>query len=110
MMKMIMAIISDEDSNSVVNELGQHGFGVTRLCSTGGFLRAGNTTIMVGTDEEKISEAIEIIRSKCKTRKKAIPNLEMTGGMGVMGAAYPLEVTVGGATLFVLNVERFEKL
>jgi len=109
-MKMIMAIISDEDSNSVIHELGRNGFGVTRLCSTGGFLKAGNTTIMIGTDEEKIPEAIEIIKSKCKTRKKAIPNMEMSGGMGVMGAAYPLEVTVGGATLFVFNVERFEKL
>lgn len=109
-MKMIMAIVSDEDSNSVINELSQNGFGVTRLCSTGGFLRAGNTTIMVGTDEEKISEAIEIIKSKCKTRKKAVPNMEMPGGMGVMGTAYPLVVTVGGATIFVLNVERFEKL
>jgi uncharacterized protein YaaQ len=109
-MKLIMAIISDEDSNSVISELGQKGFGVTRLCSTGGFLRAGNTTIMIGTDEDKISEAIEIIRKKCKTRKKAMPNLEMSGGMGVMGSAFPMEVTVGGATVFVLNVDSFEKL
>jgi uncharacterized protein YaaQ len=109
-MKLVMAIISDEDSNPVISELGQTGFGVTRLCSTGGFLRAGNTTIMVGTDEEKVSEVIELIRSKCKTRKKAMPNLEMSGGMGVMGAAFPLEVTVGGATVFVLDVEHFEKL
>ena len=109
-MKLIMAIISDEDSNSVISELGQKGFGVTRLCSTGGFLRAGNTTIMIGTDEDKISEAIEIIRKKCKTRKKAKPNLEMSGGMGVMGSAFPMEVTVGGATVFVLNVDSYEKL
>lgn len=109
-MKLIMAIISDEDSNAVISELGQGGFGVTRLCSTGGFLRAGNTTIMIGTDEEKITNVIEIIRKKCKTRKKAMPNLEMSGGMGVMGAAFPMEVTVGGATVFVLNVEKFEKL
>lgn len=109
-MKMIMAVISDEDSGSVVGELAQAGFGVTRLCSTGGFLRAGNTTIMIGTDDERLNEAIEVLKSKCKTRKKAMPNLEMSGGMGVMGSAYPMEVTVGGATLFVLNVERFEKL
>ncbi len=109
-MKMIMAVISDEDSNNVISELGQQGFGVTRLCSTGGFLRAGNTTIMIGAQKEKISQAIEIIRSKCKTRKKAMPNLEMSGGMGVMGAGFPLEVTVGGATIFVFNVEQFEKL
>ncbi len=109
-MKLIMAVISDEDSNAVISELGQGGFGVTRLCSTGGFLRAGNTTIMIGTDEEKLPYAIELIRKKCKTRKKAMPNLEMSGGMGVMGAAFPMEVTVGGATVFVLNVEKFEKL
>ncbi|MDD4295458.1 MAG: cyclic-di-AMP receptor [Ruminiclostridium sp.] len=109
-MKMIMAVISDEDSNPVISELAKAGFGVTRLCSTGGFLRAGNTTIMIGTDENRLDEAIEVLRSKCKTRKKAMPNLEMSGGMGVMGSAFPMEVTVGGATLFVFNVERFEKL
>ena len=65
---------------------------------------------MIGTDEEKISQVIEIIQRKCKTRKKAMPILEMSGGMGVMGAAFPMEVTVGGATVFVLNVEKFEKL
>lgn len=109
-MKMIMAVISDEDSNPVIGELAQAGFGVTRLCSTGGFLRAGNTTIMIGTEDDKLNEAIEVIKSKCKTRKKAMPNLEMSGGMGVMGSAFPMEVTVGGATLFIFNIERFEKL
>ena len=109
-MKMIMAMISDEDSNPVISELAKEGFGVTRLCSTGGFLRAGNTTIMIGTDENRLDEAIEVLKSKCKTRKKAMPNLEMSGGLGVMGSAFPMEVTVGGATLFVFNVERFEKL
>lgn len=109
-MKLILAIISDEDSNPVISELGKEGFGVTKLCSTGGFLRSGNTTIMVGADEEKVPEVIDIIRRKCKTRKKAVPNLDMPGGAGVMSMAFPVEVTVGGATVFVLNVERFEKL
>lgn len=109
-MKMIMAVISDEDSNTVISALAKASFGVTRLCSTGGFLRSGNTTIMVGTDDEKLNEAIEIIRSKCKTRKKVMPTMDMPGEMGVVGAAFPMEVTVGGATLFIFNVERFEKL
>ncbi|HZK27810.1 MAG TPA: cyclic-di-AMP receptor [Thermoclostridium sp.] len=109
-MKLIMAIISDEDSNSVISELGRQGFGVTKLCSTGGFLRSGNTTIMIGADEEKISEVTDIIRKKCKTRKKAMPNLDISGSTGITGMAFPVEVTVGGATVFVLNVEQFEKL
>lgn len=109
-MKLIMSVISDEDSSSVIGALGQAGFGVTRLCSTGGFLRAGNTTIMIGTDQEKVSEALEIIKSKCQTRRKAIPNMELSSGMGVMGSAFPLEVTVGGATAFVIDVEQFVKL
>lgn len=109
-MKLVLAIISDEDSNSVIGELGKEGFGVTKLCSTGGFLRSGNTTIMVGVEEEKIPEVIDIIKRKCKTRKKAMPNLDLSGSTGVMSMAFPVEVTVGGATVFVLNVERFEKL
>jgi len=65
---------------------------------------------MVGVDEERIPAVIDIIKRKCKTRKKAMPNLDMSSGAGVMSMAFPVEVTVGGATVFVLNVEQFEKL
>ena len=48
----------------------KNGFGVTKLATTGGFLRAGNTTLLLGVEEERISEAIEVIESVCKSRKQ----------------------------------------
>ena len=96
-MKMITAIVNKEDANAVCNALTKGGFSVTKLSTTGGFLMAGNMTLLIGTDDEKVDKCIELIASCSKQR------------IGVT-TAYPLEVTVGGATVFVTNVERFEKL
>lgn len=107
-MKMITAIVNKEDSSAVCNALTKSGFSVTKLSTTGGFLMAGNTTLLIGTDDEKVDACIEVIASCSRQRKEVVPSTA-SYGIGVT-AAYPLEVTVGGATLFVTNVERFEKL
>ncbi len=106
-MKLIIAIVSNDDSQAVTSVLAEHGFYSTKLSTTGGFLRAGNTTLMIGTEDEKVSEAIEWIKSESKTRKEFVPattNYEVS-----RFASYPVEVTVGGATIFVLDVEQFIK-
>lgn len=107
-MKMITAIVNKEDSGSVCSALTSAGFSVTRLPTTGGFLMAGNMTLIIGTDDEKVDACIQTIASCCKQRKEVVPSTA-SYGIGVT-TAYPLEVTVGGATVFVTNVERFEKL
>lgn len=108
-MKLVFAIVSGEDSTDVINALNKTGFSVTKLCSTGGFLKAGNTTLLVGVEEESVDEVIQVIKSKSSSRKKimstSIPSGDMTGAV----ASYPMEVMVGGATIFVLDVEQFEK-
>ena len=106
-MKMITAIVNKEDANAVCNALTKGGFSVTKLSTTGGFLMAGNMTLLIGTDDEKV-DSIELIASCSKQRKEVVPSTA-SYGIGVT-TAYPLEVTVGGATVFVTNVERFEKL
>lgn len=107
-MKMLLAIINSDDAHSVMNHLMEAGFQITKLATTGGFLRAGNVTILIGLEGSRLDEAMDLIRKYSNTRKQIIPT---TANLGVgFHPAMPVEVTVGGATVFVLNVEQFEKL
>lgn len=106
-MKLIIAIIHDEDSGKLTDKLSKNSISVTKLASTGGFLRAGNVTLMIGTEDENVEGVIEIIRSVCKSRKEIVA--PATASMAAT-ISWPIEVTVGGATLFVLDIDRFEKL
>ncbi len=110
-MKLVYAIVHDEDQNEVITTLNEKGFSVTKLFSTGGFLRAGNTTIIIGVVDEKVDEVIGIVKSKSKSRKKVMDtSMAPGGGLNGVMLSFPLEVTVGGATIFVLDVERYEKI
>ena len=107
-MKLIVAIVNKEDSKAVNSELVRAGFSVTRLATTGGFLLAGNVTILVGTEEEKVDDCIAVISEYSRQRTEVVPSTTNYGMAAT--TAYPLEVTVGGATVFVLDVDRFTKL
>ena len=107
-MKLIFAIVGSEDSGKVSSALTKAGFSVTKLATTGGFLMAGNTTFIIGTEDERVDEAIEIIGKHSKKRTQMVPS-SASYGVG-MYTSFPVEVQVGGATIFVMNVERFEKL
>ena len=107
-MKLIIAIVSNDDSSKVSKELTKNRFSVTKLATTGGFLMAGNTTFIIGTEDERVDEAIEIIGKHSKKRTQMVPS-SASYGVG-MYTSFPVEVQVGGATIFVMNVERFEKL
>ena len=108
-MKLIFAIVHDEDELEVMRTLNEGGFSVTKLCSTGGFLRAGNTTLLVGVEKEKLDQVIDIIKSKSKSRKKLINSSTVPAVNSAIIPGYPVEVKVGGATIFVVDVERHEK-
>lgn len=107
-MKLIMAIVSNDDSSKVSSNLTKAQFSVTKLSTTGGFLLSGNTTFIIGTSDDKVDEAIQIIGKYSKKRKQMVPS-SASYGVG-MYTSYPVEVTIGGATIFVMDVERFEKL
>ena len=111
-MKLIIAIVQDEDASRLVNQLMKNGYGVTKLATTGGFLRAGNTTLLIGVDDEKMSAVMKIIEDVCKSRKQLTTTPSSVSAMGGMPGAssYPVEVTVGGATVFVMSVDQFVKL
>lgn len=107
-MKMLLAIINSDDAPNVINSLMKEGYQITKLATTGGFLKAGNVTILIGLDEDKLEHAFEVIRTYSSSRKQVIPTTAELG-MGFY-PTMPVQVDVGGATVFVLNVERFEKL
>lgn len=108
-MKLIYAIVRKEDGGCVIEDLTVNHFSVTKMATTGGFLQSGNTTLIIGTEEDKVDKVIDIIKKNCGERKRIV-----YGGMPMMGASssvqYPVQVDVGGATVFVLDVDRFEKI
>jgi uncharacterized protein YaaQ len=108
-MKMILAVIQDRDWVNLSKELTRNGFSVTKLSSTGGFLRQGNTTIMIGVEDHLVETILTIIRTQCK--KKEVPvTMYPPSITGMNVVSPPMNVTVGGATVFILNMERFEQL
>ena len=106
-MKLILAIINKEDSQEVSHALTKEKYSVTKLATQGGFLMSGNITLIIGTEDEKVDHAIEIIKEHSRQRKEIVPSTA-TYGIGVT-TSFPLEVTVGGATVFVLDVESMDK-
>ena len=109
-MKLIIAIVQDEDAYRLISSLMNEGYSATKLATTGGFLRSGNTTLLLGVDDNKFDGAMAVIEKVCKSRKQiATSPSPMAGSTGVY-APYPIEVMVGGATIFVLNVEQFTKI
>ena len=107
-MKLIFAIVSNDDSSRVSKELTKNKYSVTKLATTGGFLMAGNTTFLIGTDDDRVDDVIRIIGMHSKKRTQMVPS-SASYGVG-MYTSFPVEVQVGGATIFVTKIERFEKL
>ncbi|MDD7339475.1 MAG: cyclic-di-AMP receptor [Eubacteriales bacterium] len=105
-MKLIVAIVQDQDVNALMDALTEKKYRVTKLSSTGGFLKSGNTTLLIGVEDDKVNEVKELVDHNCKTREITTSLLTVTMP-GDTFVPYPLEVKVGGATLFVLNVEEF---
>ncbi len=107
-MKLIFAIVNSDDAGVVTRSLTRSGFSSTRLATTGGFLMAKNVTIMIGVDQEKVSEVLDIIKEHCHSRTQIISTA--TGVSRDFPAGMPVEVNVGGATIFVVDVEQFQRV
>lgn len=107
-MKLIIAIINNDDCPNVLSELSQKGYGATKLSTSGGFLRAGNSTLLIGTDDEKVDDVISIISEFSRKRTQIVTPSPSFMAEGFISRA--VEVSVGGATVFVVDVEKFIKL
>ena len=108
-MKLILAIVNNDDSAIVAAELTREGFTITKLSTTGGFLQVGNTTLLIGAEDGDVERAKEIIRRNSSTRQKTVPT-NASFGRGLAPGDTVVETNVTGATVLVLGVESFEKL
>ena len=107
---MITAIVNKKDSAKVCDALTNNGIEYTRLATTGGFLRAGNTTLMIGIDDERLVSTLEIIRKNCAKRMEKVPTPASSMSMQTPHAPQTAEVMVGGAIVFVNEITYFEKM
>lgn len=107
-MKLIVAIINNDDCPSVLSGLTHQGYGATKLSTSGGFLRAGNTTLLIGTEDDKVDAVIAVISEFSRKRTQMVSPSPSFMAEGFISRA--VEVTVGGATVFVLDVDKFIKL
>ncbi|MCL1793981.1 MAG: cyclic-di-AMP receptor [Oscillospiraceae bacterium] len=109
-MKLILAIVHNDDSVLVSSSLTKAGFHVTKMASTGGFLMSGNTTFIMGINDDEVDGAIEIISKYSKKRMQAVASDMAFATGNINSSNIPVEVQVGGGTIFVLNIERFERV
>ncbi|GAB4574521.1 MAG: cyclic-di-AMP receptor [Anaerolineae bacterium] len=108
-MKLVVAVVQDLDADDVIESLTAAGYRVTRVASTGGFFRQGNTTLFCGVADEQVQHLIGLLRKTCKRRSRMMPIAPHSAEYPMTVGAY-VEVTVGGATVFVLDVEHFEQI
>jgi uncharacterized protein YaaQ len=109
-MKLVVAVVHNEDAGVLVDALLEHEYRATRLHSSGGFLKQGNATVIVGVEDDQVDAVMAIVRENCNARTQIVNPMPPIMEPGEFFMPYPLEVEVGGATVFVLPVERFERL
>jgi uncharacterized protein YaaQ len=108
--KLVIAVVQGEDAQRTVEALNSAGISSTRVSTTGGFLQQGNVTMLVGIEDARVPEAVQIIRENCRERSRYLTPVLPTAEPGDLLAAFPVEVQVGGATVFVVPVDQFEKI
>ncbi len=106
--KLLIVIASDGDADGLIQKLVERGYPATKVSSTGGFLRRGNATIFSGVDADDVDNVVAIIRSECRARMESMPAQTLPFPESIFPAE-PVQVRVGGAIVFVIPVERFEK-
>lgn len=105
-MKLVLAVVEDDDAANLMDALIDAGVQATKLASTGGFLLRGNTTLLIGVDDERVSLVLDIVQRTCVRRRKLMPHSSSEIPTSV---TMPIEVESGGATVFVLSVDQFHK-
>lgn len=109
-MKLILAIVQDADAARLQEALAEKGFQSTKLASTGGFLREGNTTVLIGVEPHKVGVVKEVIHNTCRERNKVVTAGSPIHALEGVFASQPMEVPVGGAIVFVLSTDEFVRL
>ena len=106
-MKLILAIVHNDDAPIVTSELNKAGFHSTKIASTGGFLSSGNTTFITGIDDAKVDEVVKLISDHSRSRSQYVPTNVYPTLSATSAAGTTAKIQTGGATIFVLIVENF---
>lgn len=109
-MKLLLAIVQDADVNFLMDALTESGYRVTRLSTTGGFLKKGNTTLLIGVEEDKLDEVLAVIEKNCKRRNTTTTIINPSAESSLLTNTVPVDITVGGATIFILDVDQYIRL
>jgi uncharacterized protein YaaQ len=109
-MKLLIAVIQRQDENGLVKALNNNRIGVTRISSQGGFLREGNVTLFIVVDDPRVEEVLQLVRTHCYTRTKFVAPLPPIAESGEFYPSTPVEVQVGGASIFVVRVQAQARL
>ena len=109
-MKLVIAVVQGEDAQRTVSALSDQGIGSTRVALSGGFLQQGNVTLLIGVEESQVEATLGIIRANCHERSRYLTPVPPLADPGEFFMAHPVEVQVGGATVFVVTVDKFEKI
>lgn len=109
-MKLVIAVVQGEDSQRTMAALSDKGISSTRVASSGGFLQQGNVTLLIGVEDAQVEETLSIIRANCHERSRYLTPVPPLADPGEFFMAHPVEVQVGGATVFVVTVDKFEKI
>jgi uncharacterized protein YaaQ len=109
-MKLVIAIVQDEDVDALLGGLRDARFGATKIGSSGGFLRSGNSTVLIGVEEGQVDAVLDIIQQHCHRRTQLALPYSPALEPGLLYVPDRFEVEVGGAIVFVQSVDRFERL
>ena len=108
-MKLTVSIVQNKDANDLISALTAKGYHATKICTTGGLLREGSATVLVGTEAESVPDILSTIGDRCPSRTQMVDAIPITEEPGDMLVLPPFEITAGGATVFVLNVDEFRR-
>ena len=108
-LKLVVIISADSDADRLMKALIGRGYPATKISSTGGFLHRGNATILSGVEANEVDDVFAMVRTECHARTEFVPVQTLPFFGEGASLSEPVEVRVGGAIVFVLNVERFEK-
>jgi uncharacterized protein YaaQ len=109
-MKLLIIILSDSDADGLIRAMVERGYPATKIGTTGGFLRRGNTTLLSGVGEEEVDDVLALIRRLCPVRTELLTlgAIPIAGELPFLNE--PIEVRAGGAVIFVLDIDRFERV
>lgn len=109
-MKLVIAVIQRQDATELLDALTEQGQRVTRISSEGGFLREGNVTLLIAVEDHAVESLLRIIRMHCYTRTRFVSPLPPVAESGEFYPPMPVEVQVGGATIFVVQAQQVLRL